>query len=261
MHTADLMKTGEFGFFRGEEPVGFQNIFPGFTAHDRLGIVAMEPGDTLRAAPLLLASVGAFYEELRTTESDFYLYPDFFVFHMGELRGRHSPFDVWPQTKEVVVPPDPQALLAAINDRGITRLILPNAPGSAGVVMVHAAQLAARRLRTVLTTAAGAADQPWRVLPSKAAARMIARCADVSADLLGEEPAKRWRRDAGSAHAYTELTVEEALSALCAVGTTDDHLGFEEDYRSHAGLREAILARDRYIVSAPPSGAVNGSRS
>lgn len=252
MHTADLMRTHEFVLSRGGDRVGFHDLLPGFTVRDRLGIVALEPGDVLRAAPLLLAAVGAFYEATRAEETgDFYLYPDFFVFHVGGLTGRHSPLDVWPQSKEVVVPPDPQALLAAINDRGVTRLVLPNLPGAEGVVMAHAAQLAARRLRTVLTTAPGGGD-PWTVRPSPAAVPMISRCARVSADLLGEERTARWLAEASSSRDYAELRVDEALSALCAVGSTDPSLGFSEEYRTRAGLGEGVLARDRYTVTAPP---------
>lgn len=249
MHTADLMKTEEFTYTRDSAEVGFGDIFPGFTAEDRVGIVAFEPGDSLKAAPLLLASVGAFYEELHATETDFYLYPDFFVFHVGGMKGRHSPLDVWPQSKEVVLPADPQALLAAINDRGITRLILPADPGAEGVVMVHAAQLAARRLRTVLTTSSPAGGHTWTVRPSQAAVPMIARCAEVSRDLLGEELAGQWAAGADAAQGYSLLSVDEALSVLCAAGPADEFLGFSEEYRSRAGLTEKILARDRRIVA------------
>lgn len=258
MHTADLMKTREFTFSRGGDLVGFHDLLPGFTSQDRLGVVALEPGDSLKAAPLLLASVGAFYEDLRSTETGFYLYPDFFVFHVGGLKGRHSPLDVWPESKEVIVSPDPQTLLSAINDRGITRLILPNGPGAEGVVMVHAAQLAARRLRTVLSTAAGTAGHQWNLRPSEAAVPLISRCAKASSDLLGEELTGYWRETASAAQGYTELSVDEALSALCATGTTGEFLGFSEDYCTRAGLSEGILARDRYTVSAPPvSGPPN----
>lgn len=251
LHTAKLMKTGEFVFMRGGTSVVLSDIFPNFTTQDRVGIVAIEPGDSLKAAPLLLASIGAFYEELYSTEKDFYLYPDYFVFHIGEMKGRHSTLDVWPQSKEVVVPADLQALLAAINDRGITRLILPVGPGASGIVMVHAAQLAARCLSTVLTTDSSFGRPTWMVKPSDPAAAMIVRCAKTSRDLLGEELADQWTADAGAFQGYSEIDVDECLSALCAVGSADKSLGFSKDYRLQAGLTEKILARDRYTVIAP----------
>lgn len=251
MHTANLIKTKEFTFNRGTTSVSFSDIFPNFTTRDRVGIVASGPGDSLKAAPLLLASIGAFYEELFSAEKDFYLYPDYFVFHIGGLKGRHSTLDIWPQSKEVVVPADPQALLAAINDRGITRLILPLGPGASGLVMVHAAQLAARRLTTMLTTDLSFGGPTWAVKPSGPAAAMIARCAKISRDLLGEEVADQWADAPGTAQGYSEINIDECLSALCAVGPTDESLGFTKEYRLQAGLTEKIFARDRYTVTAP----------
>lgn len=251
MHTANLIKTNEFTLKRDGARVEFSDIFPNFTTRDRVGIVSLEPGDSLKASPLLLASIGAFYEELKTVESDFYLYPDYFVFHIGEMKARHSVLDVWPQSKEVVVPADPQALLAAINDRGITRLILPVRPGAGGILMVHAVQLAARRLNTVLTTDFSGGSSAWVVEPSDPAAAMIGRCAKVSRDLLGQELADQWVINSGAPQSYSEIDVDECLSALCAVGPTDEFLGFSEDYRLQGGVTEKVLAHDRYTVTAP----------
>lgn len=36
----------------------------------------------------------------------------------------HSSLDVWPPHKEVIVPNEPEQILEAINDRGITRLLV-----------------------------------------------------------------------------------------------------------------------------------------
>lgn len=80
---------------------------------------------------------------------------------------------------------------------------------------------------------------------------MIVRCAKTSRDLLGEELADQWTADAGAFQGYSEIDVDECLSALCAVGSADKSLGFSKDYRLQAGLTEKILARDRYTVIAP----------
>lgn len=246
MHTAELMKTSEFTYRRNGRPADFAGIFPGFTSEDRVGVVALAPGDSLKASSLLLASVGAFYQELFSQESDFYLYPDFFVFHVGELRGRHTALDIWPQSKEVVVPADPQQLLAAINDRGITRLIIPSLPATQGTLMLHTAQLALRRLRTVLLMTPPEEEPTWTVKPSAAAEPMIARCASVSADLLGEELSQQWVQHPGSAQGFIPIDSQQALSVLCAIGDSDDHFGFDPDYRQRCQLTEKILARDTY---------------
>jgi hypothetical protein len=41
------------------------------------------------------------------------------------MQGDHSSYDFWPARKEVLVEDDPRLVLAAINDRGITRLAVP----------------------------------------------------------------------------------------------------------------------------------------
>ena len=248
MHTSTLLKTREFSFVRGSTPVRLDDIFPGFVSQDRIGIVAAAPGDSLSAAPLLLASIGAFYEELWTAEKDFFLYPDFFVFHVGALTSYHSPFDIWPQSKEVVVSPDPQALLAAINDRGITRLVLPDTPGTDGELMEHAVQLARRRTRTAVRLTSEDETPQWRVAPSLAASKMIKRCARVSSDVLGEGLTASWTAEPGSAHGYSPVEFDDALTRLCSIGTTDPSLGFSDEYREAASITDAILTRDVHAV-------------
>lgn len=49
-----------------------------------------------------------------------------FVFHVGGRFGDHADFDVYPPRKEVFVENAPHAILEAINDRGITRLVVPD---------------------------------------------------------------------------------------------------------------------------------------
>ncbi|WP_193096213.1 hypothetical protein [Brevibacterium sp. FME17] len=248
MHTSTLLKTPEFTFAGKSRTIGLDSIFPDFTSQDRVGIVATSPGDSLRAAPLLLSAIGAFYEELWDSEDDFYLYPDFFVFHVGTLTGYHSPFDIWPQSKEVVVEHDPQSLLAAINDRGITRLVLPDAHGGDGVLMEHAVQLAARRVRSIVRHAPADADPMWTVTPSLAAAKMIRRCARVSAPILGEELTSSWTEDPGAAQGYSPVDFSGLLSWLCTIGTTHASMGFSSEYRAAASVTDAILARDIHEV-------------
>lgn len=248
MHTSTLLRTSEFSFVRGGTSVALDDIFPGFGTQDRIGILGAAPGDSLRAAPLLLASIGAFYEELWAAEEDFFLYPDFFVLHIGGLTGYHSPFDIWPQSKEVVVSPDPQALLAAINDRGITRLVLPDLPEDDGELMEHAVQLAGRRIRTIVRLTSEDETPQWRVTPSVAAAKMVARCARVSADVLGDELTASWTAEPGTAQGYSPVGFDDALTRLCSLGTSDPSLGFSEGYREAASISDAILARDVHEV-------------
>src|SRR3954447_2900445 len=103
---------------------------PGFEDRDRLGVVVRRPCGVVGASALLMAAVTAFYDIQRTRAEDFFIYPDYFVFHVGRRLGSHNRLDIWPPHKEVVVADEPEEVLRAINDRGITRLVVEDgAPG------------------------------------------------------------------------------------------------------------------------------------
>ena len=54
------------------------------------------------------------------------IYPEIYLFHVGGRHGDHSPYDFWPARKEVFVDADPREVLDQINDKGITRLAVPD---------------------------------------------------------------------------------------------------------------------------------------
>ncbi|WP_426005249.1 hypothetical protein ACPFL9_01015 [Paenarthrobacter sp. NyZ202] len=110
------------------KPVSTDEVLPDWTARDRLGIVTREAWETLGASLLMQLAALLHYEarpERRTRAAQ---YPQIYVFHVGRMHGDHSSFDVWPPRHEILVEDDPAALLAAINDRAITRLVLPDVP-------------------------------------------------------------------------------------------------------------------------------------
>jgi hypothetical protein len=100
------------------------DLFNGFGEHDRLGVVVGRPCGAVGASALITATITAFYDLQRARGSDFFIYPDYFLFHAGRPLGDHGRLDIWPSRKEVVVPEDPEQILEAINDRGITRLVV-----------------------------------------------------------------------------------------------------------------------------------------
>ena len=69
-------------------------------------------------------AITAFYDRQRARGEDFFIYPDYFLFHVDGPFGNHSMLDVFPAHKEVVVADDAEVLLEAINDRGITWLLV-----------------------------------------------------------------------------------------------------------------------------------------
>ncbi len=130
MHTATELASTDFAICVDGRPGSLADVLPEFTAADRLGVVVRHPCGATGASTLILAAVTAFYDAQRAKGEDFFIYPDYFLFHVGGRLGDHGMLDVWPADKEVVVRDESEELLRAINDRGITRLLVEDrAPG------------------------------------------------------------------------------------------------------------------------------------
>lgn len=128
MHTIKIMSYSDFDFEVSGNPSSLEEIFPGFNMHDRIGIVVRQAGGGMGASALLMSGLTRFYDFNRTLLGDepgrLRIYPENFVFHVGQKHMDHSWMDIWPPHKEVVVGEDPEEILEAINDRGITRLLV-----------------------------------------------------------------------------------------------------------------------------------------
>jgi hypothetical protein len=124
MHTADELTSPAFAIRVDGRPGTLHDILPDFVEHDRVGAVVRRPCGAIGASVLILAAVTAFYDVQRSKADEFFIYPDYFLFHSGARLGDHGMLDIWPSHKEVVVADEPEALLRAINDRGITRLLV-----------------------------------------------------------------------------------------------------------------------------------------
>jgi hypothetical protein len=155
MHTSEELRAGSFEIEIDGAPAGIAQLLPGFGEGDRLGVVVRRPFGALGASLLILAAVTAFYERQRARGERFFIYPDFFLFHVGARHGDHSMLDIWPSHKEVVVAADAETLLEAINDRAITRLLVEDHPpaGADGGSGSAAAGASGRFLRETLASA------------------------------------------------------------------------------------------------------------
>jgi hypothetical protein len=125
MHTSTELRSDSFSIELDGRPATIADVLPDAGANGRLGIVVREPCGAVGASLLLLAAITAFYDAQRARSDQFYIYPDYFLFHVGRPHGDHSMLDVFPSHKEVIVPDDPQLILQAINDRAITWLVVP----------------------------------------------------------------------------------------------------------------------------------------
>jgi hypothetical protein len=124
MHSAQELRSSSFRVLVGGDEARLVDLFEGFAQQDRLGVVLSRPCGAVGASALITATVTAFYDLQRARGDDFFIYPDYFLFHVGRPLGDHARLDVWPRRKEVVVADDPQTILEAVNDRAITRLVV-----------------------------------------------------------------------------------------------------------------------------------------
>jgi hypothetical protein len=124
-----------------------EELFPSFGEHDRLGLVMRRPCGAVGASALIAATITAFYDIQRSRGPDFFIYPDYYLFHVGGPLGDHARLDIWPRRKEVVVDDDPERILEAIDDRAISRLVVEDGGGGNG--QVDAEALASARSRIV----------------------------------------------------------------------------------------------------------------
>jgi hypothetical protein len=153
VHSSRELSSAAFDITIDGAPVSVADLLPGFDASDRLGLVVRRPCAGVGASALLLAAVTAFYDVQRERAEDFFIYPDYFVFHVGRRLGSHNRLDIWPPHKEVVVDDEPEELLRAINDRGVTRLVVED--GAPGEGSFARETLASARDRIVTAVAYG----------------------------------------------------------------------------------------------------------
>lgn len=160
MHSGNELTSKSFGLSIAGAPVSLDAIFPGFGNTDRLGVVVRTPGGATGASGLIMAAVTRFYDFQRASGRDFFIYPDYFVFHVNGVHGDHNMLDIWPGHKEVAVPDNAEEILQAINDRGITRLLIEDGARSAAEIKRHTRESAESRIVSVLTFSAdGRLDQ------------------------------------------------------------------------------------------------------
>jgi len=156
VHSSRELRSSSFRMTIDGEPATVPDLMPGFQDRDRLGIVVRRPCGVVGASALLLAAVTAFYDVQRERSPDFFIYPDYFVFHVGRKLGSHNRLDIWPPHKEVVVADEPEEVLRAINDRAITRLVVEDgAPGEGSFARETMASARARIVTAVAYAANG----------------------------------------------------------------------------------------------------------
>jgi hypothetical protein len=159
------MSYGDFDFERDGRSATLEDILPGFKPNDRIGIVVRKPGGGMGASALIMSALTRFYDFYRPNLGDepgkLRIYPEFFVFHVGRPHMNHSWMDVWPPHKEVVVEDDPEQILEAINDRGITRLVVEDIKSITPIFLPETLSSAKLRIVSALAySPTGRVDNP-----------------------------------------------------------------------------------------------------
>jgi hypothetical protein len=131
MHTTNHIRSSDFEFMINGRAATFHDIFPDFNRHDRIGVVVRQTGGGIGASALIMAAMARFYdfyrEKLGHNPDQLRIYPEFYIFHVGKRHMDHYWMDIWPPHKEVEVTDEPEQILEAINDRGISRLLVQDA--------------------------------------------------------------------------------------------------------------------------------------
>jgi hypothetical protein len=124
VHTATQLDSSMFAIELDGVPASAGGVFPDWDAVDRLGVIATEPFGAVGASLLIQLAIVTFYDFRPARRTESVQYPEIYLFHVGGPHGDHSYFDFWPERKEVTVAPEARAILTAINDRAITRLVV-----------------------------------------------------------------------------------------------------------------------------------------
>jgi hypothetical protein len=155
MHSSRELRSSSFEVRVGGRPAGIAELFEGFGEQDRLGVVMSRPCGAVGASALITATITTFYDFHRARGGEFFVYPDYYLFHVGRPLGDHARLDVWPRRKEVVVGEEPHEILEAIDDRGITRLVVEDGTPAEVDLDDEVVASARGRIRTCLAYSAG----------------------------------------------------------------------------------------------------------
>ena len=217
MHSSGL-RGSDFDLTWLGRDVAHREFFRSHSRHTRVGLFAPDGTEGVGAVTLAMACVTAFYDDLRTDGDEFFAYPDFFTFQRRDRLTDYGYFDFWPD-KDVKVADDGNATIAAIADRAIDILLLPDAP--AGETEYEPVQIERTRrslARCFAYSPAGEVADP----------QLVIRCGvepfrTYAANFLRSvgEPMPDWLKNLGESstlqQSFRELECDDALSRLQGV--------------------------------------------
>lgn len=222
MHSTTVFASTDFDIVDRGQATTHARYFSGLARTERLGLFAPEGCEGAGATLLVMACVTAFYDRYREEGGDFFAYPDFFSFQRRQPPASYAMFDIWPGHKDVPVPEGANETAAAITDRGVGILLLPDRPPRENEFhRVQMASLERNVKRCILYSEEGQVEEPTlEVATSKAEA--IRDWAGTMFDSV--EGDAEWQRrherflDAmpldGARQSFREISLEQALRLL-----------------------------------------------
>ncbi|MDB5527121.1 MAG: hypothetical protein JWR51_224 [Devosia sp.] len=118
------LRIDDLGAAVGGMDIPVQDLFPHFHRYDRLGIVIRQSAGAVGASLLIEAFQATYFAHRRAIGLDAVHYPEMYAFHVGGRHGDMRMFDFEPMRKEVFVD-TPEETLAAVNQCGVTRILIP----------------------------------------------------------------------------------------------------------------------------------------
>jgi hypothetical protein len=225
VHATEILTSADFAFTVGGHKAFLEDVFPRSNEHDRIGVVVRWSGGATGASSLLMAAMTRFYDfhrsRLGNERGNLRIYPECFVFHIGERRGNYRRMDVWPPHREVVVEDDPEQILEAINDRGVTRLLVEDATPSSTTFLRETISSTGQRIVSALAhSPTGRVDQAdVTVMSSSAAEGYVLAALDESKGLSEDvEKLQRGRQtllsDGRVTETYRRIARSDAIRML-----------------------------------------------
>jgi hypothetical protein len=264
MHSSRELRSSSFEVRVDGRPARLGDVFEAFGEQDRLGVVMSRPCGAVGASALITATITAFYDLHRARGPEFFVYPDYYLFHVGRPLGDHARLDVWPRRKEVVVGEEPQAILEAIDDRAITRLVVEDGTPAEAELDGEVVASARGRIRTCLaySPAGRVADADVEIASNPVTEGYVEAILDpetriarlrAEADAAG---AKAGAADARGAHAGAADASGAQAGAADASGA---QAGAADAIGAQAGVAEAIGAHAAGAAAAPSDAARSGA--
>lgn len=227
MHTVNAMSYQDFDFELNGSKALLEDIFPGFNEYDRIGVVVREAGGGAGSSALLMSALTRFYDFFRPNlgvePGAQFIYPEFFIFHVGKKHMTHYWMDIWPPHKEVVVKEDdPEQILEAINDRGITRLLVEDIAPSQPIFLRETLNSAKHRIVSALaySPTGRVKNGDVKITSCEAAEKNVLDSIKISENLSKEllyellERRELLKVNGRVTETYRRIEVEEALHML-----------------------------------------------